>query len=71
MAHDRFDENHSFNVLGFIQLLYDTTCVNIDFWVKPLWGLGCLKTQRFSKRSCYYAQFQISTLKLNNTETFR
>ena len=41
MAHDRFDERHSFNVLGFIQLLYDTTCVNSDFWVKPVWGLGC------------------------------
>ena len=41
MAHDRFAECHSFNVLGFIQLLYDTTCVNIDFWVKPVWGLGC------------------------------
>ena len=42
MAHDRFDECHSFNVLGFIQLLYDTTCVNSDFWVKPVWGLGCV-----------------------------
>ena len=42
MAHDRFDERHSFNVLGFIQLLYDTTCVNSDFWVKPVWGLGCI-----------------------------
>ena len=41
MAHDRFDEHYSFNVLGFIQLLYDTTCVNSDFWVKPVWGLGC------------------------------
>ena len=42
MAHDRFDKHHSFNVLGFIHLLYDTTCVNCDFWVKPVWGLGCL-----------------------------
>ena len=41
MSYDRFDERHSFNVLGFIQLLYDTTCVNSDFWVKPVWGLGC------------------------------
>ena len=40
MAHDRFDECHSFNMLGLIQLLYDTTCVNSDFWVKPVWGLG-------------------------------
>ena len=43
MAHDRFDKCHSFNVLGFIQLLYDTTCVNSDFWVKPVWSLGCEK----------------------------
>ena len=38
MAHDRFDECHSFNLLGFIQLLYDTTCLNL----KPVWGLGCI-----------------------------
>ena len=41
MSYERFDERHSFNVLGFIQLLYDTTCVNSDFWVNPVWGLGC------------------------------
>ena len=35
----RFAERHSFNVLGFIQLLYDTTCANSDFWVKPVRGL--------------------------------
>ena len=40
MRHDRFAERHSFNVLGFIQLLYDTTCLFTDFWVKPVWGLG-------------------------------
>ena len=40
MAHDRFAERHSFNVPGFIQLLYDTTCLSTDFWVKPVWGLG-------------------------------
>ena len=40
MAHDRFAERHSFNVPGFIQLLYDTKCLSTDFWVKPVWGLG-------------------------------
>ena len=41
MPHERFDERHIFNLLGFIQLLYDTTCLFTDFWVKPVWGLGC------------------------------
>ena len=50
MAHDRFDEHHSFNVLGFIQLLYDTTCANTDFWVKPVWGLGCMVSRRDIER---------------------
>ena len=28
------------DLLGFIQHLYDTTCLNLDFWVKLVWGLG-------------------------------
>ena len=42
MRYDRFAECHSFDLLGFIQLLYDTTCLNLDFWVKLVWGLGCI-----------------------------
>ena len=30
------------NVPGFIQLLYDTTCLNLNLWVKPVWGVGCM-----------------------------
>ena len=41
MTNDRFAERHSFNVLGFIQLLYDTTWLFTDFWVNHVWGLGC------------------------------
>ena len=48
MRHDRFAEHNSFNVLGFIQLLYDTTCLFTDFWVKPVWGLGCVHVTLFS-----------------------
>ena len=32
----------SFKIKKCDILLYDTTCVNCDFWVKPVWGLGCL-----------------------------
>ena len=27
-----------------LELLYDTTSLNPDFWVKPVWGLGCPRT---------------------------
>ena len=30
----------SFKIKKCDILLYDTTCVNCDFWVKPVWGLG-------------------------------
>ena len=72
MAHDRFDERHSFNVLGFIQLLYDTTCVNSDFWVKPVWGLGRLafsslyqnysKTRNSSVRFTLDARYRVRSV---------
>ena len=50
-TYERFAEHHSFNVdvLGFIQLLYDTTCLHPDFWVKPVWGLGC---SSFKETAC-------------------
>ena len=38
-------------MLGFIQLLYDTTCVNSDFWVKPVWGLGWFISSEEKKRN--------------------
>ena len=44
--YDRFAEGHSFDLLGFIQHLYDTTCLKVDFWVKIVWGLGWLSTRR-------------------------
>ena len=56
MAHDRFDERHSFNVLGFIQLLYDTTCINSDFWVKPVWGLGWRESALFCPQQFYLTE---------------
>ena len=54
MAHDRFAEPHRFNVLGFIQLLYDTTCLSTNLRVKHVPGLGwyvslsfvCLSVER-------------------------
>ena len=42
MRYDRFAERHSFDLLGFIQLLYDTTCLKVHLWVKLVWGLGWL-----------------------------
>ena len=39
-SHNRFDQPHSRVLLGFIHLLYDTTCLGTDFWVKHVWGLG-------------------------------
>ena len=45
MRYDRLSERHSFDPLGFIQLLYDTTCLKVDLWVKLVWGLGWVLTE--------------------------
>ena len=47
MRYDRFAERHSFDLLGFIQLLYDTTCLKVHLWVKLVWGLGWAANQVF------------------------
>ena len=47
MRYDRFAKRHSFDLLGFIQLLYDTTCLKVHLWVKLVWGLGCAPKVRY------------------------
>ena len=54
MRNDRFAERHSFNVLGFIQLLYDTTCLNLELWVKLVLGLGCSMSWRFIRAQFHF-----------------
>ena len=60
-GYDRFAERHSFDLLGFIQLLYDTTSLYTDFWVKPVWGLGCtiLKCPKVTFDGSVHGIFQI------------
>ena len=29
--------------------MYDTTCLNLDFWVKIVWGLGWIQFVQFAR----------------------